>query len=46
MFAPYPEDANAYVEDQAIWFHKPLEEESNADGENSGNKVNYFEMIT
>ncbi len=29
------------MEDQAVWFHKPLEEETNADGENSKNKVNF-----
>jgi len=30
-FAPYPEDPDAYVEDQAVRFHRPLEEKNDDD---------------
>jgi len=45
VFAPYPDDVNAFVEDQAIWFHKPLEEKTNPDGENSNNKVSQIIIL-
>lgn len=30
-FAPYPEDLDAYQEDQAVRFHRPLEEKNDDD---------------
>jgi hypothetical protein len=32
-FAAYPDDPNAYVEDQAVRFHRPLEVKSDSDAD-------------
>ena len=39
-FAPYPDDPDAYVEDQAVRFHRPLEEKNDDDGGKEDKETN------